>query len=254
MKKRTVLCFALAALLIVFAFVGPPIVLRAAVGSSLRTPKQLDASLYAITSDADTVGKLSALSNPSALSFHLDPEETRETITSDLQDELASLAELGAIRKELYGFVKEAANDECTIDRLCIVQPSTRLVFEVYNIQLWMANANIIMDASTGKVLQLSFHPTEAGFMNLEFGDTHGPEELDGWAAYLGLEAGNYAYSILSLDVIARLDNTTGRYRDAVLKEARLRDSSGASVVFGLRYEFTGGLNESYCWGVVDSR
>ena len=107
------------------------------------------------------------------------------------------------------------------------------------------------MDAEAGKVLHLDYHPTESGLMHLEYGDTPGSSELDGWAAYLGLAAGDCSYSILSLDAIARLDNAAGRYRDAVLKEARLYDSSGAYVVFGLRYEFAGGFNESYSWGII---
>ena len=251
MKKGTALLFALAAVLIILAFIVPPILLRASVAASLRTPKRLDASSYAITSDADTIEKLTALSDPSVITFYMDAEAAQETIASDLRDELASLAELGAVLKEMYDPMEAATYQAFNLERICIVQPSKRLVFEVYNIQLWMNNASIIMDAATGKVLQLICHPTKAGTMNLEYGDRLGTAELDGWAAYLGLEAGDHAYSILSLDTIARFDNASGQYRDAVLKEARLRDSSGASVVFGLRYEFFGNFTERYSWGVI---
>lgn len=247
MSKRGLFLIVLSAVLIVCAFLVPPLALHAAVSGSLQTPRLSDASAYTLAPAENTVEKLSAFTDRSVLTVALEPEATTEQLAPRLRQELNSLQELHAIGQELCRALNAGTYEELGIERICMVQPEGLLLFEVYRLNLPSVGAEAVMDAATGRILNLSMY--DPRFFGTEHGDTIGMRELEGWAEYFGLTAQESTAAALSPDSQQRRESPYARIIVAVLKQARLTDDSGSSVQFGLQYEYTSGMNERCIWG-----
>lgn len=251
MKKRTVLFFSLAAVVLALAFLAPIAALRAVVAGSLKTEKRMDASAYVITTDVNLLEKLASIPDPAVHTVILERNIGLNTLASDLRRELDTLQTLGAILEPVYNSLDAATYGEIYVDHVCMIRPSLDLVFDVYQINLWEIGGNVLVDAATGKVLLIHFSNLEDGLFELESGTDSGTGEVEGWAAYFDLNTETYTGPSPSADTVARLGRPFVGAREAVLKEARLRGTNGASVVFGLRYQFAEDGSERYTWGVI---
>lgn len=245
MNRRSFLWIALSLVLIAAAFLAPPLALRAAVSDSLRTPKLSDASAYTLSPAENTVEKLSAFTDSSVLTVPLEPETTAEQLAPRLRQELDSLQALHAVGQELCDRLNAGTYEEFAFERLCVVLPEGRLLFEVYRLYLPGVGADAIMDAATGRILQLSIY--EPWFSDMEHGSTTGTQELDGWAEYFGLTAQESTDAALSEDALQWQESPYAGEGFAVLKQARLTDGSGNSVLFGLKLETDGRCSWGPC-------
>ena len=249
MNRKRILLLVSALALIAAAFAVPSLALRVSVRQMARTPTLLDASADTLTASENFVEKLACFNDPYAASVQIGFEGEPNVIAQALRDELHTLYKLGAIPFEFYHPIYSASYEGVYIDRTCMIQPELPLVFEVYTVHLLGANAMVLLDASSGKVLRLSYITAAESLLPLEYGDEPGTKELEGWAEYYGLSLGEITYTTTGLDELRRLDHPYAKCPMAVLKESRFTDSSGASVNFSLFYEFRENMEETYSWG-----
>ena len=235
--------------LIAAAFAAPKLVLRASVRQMTRTPTLLDASAYTLTASENLVEKLACFNDPHMTSVQLGFEGEPDAVAQALRDELRTLYKLGAIPFEFYYPLYSASYEGVYIDRSCMIQPEQQLVFEIFAVHLLGANAMVLLDASSGRVLRLSYFMAVESLLPLEYGDGMGTKELEGWAKYYGLTLGEVTHTATGLDELQRLENPYAKYSTAVLKESRFTDGSGASVGFALSYQFREDMVEAYSWG-----
>lgn len=249
MSWKKILLLTLALSLIAAAFAVPPLALRASIKQMTQTPTMLNASDYTLTASDNLIEKLASFNDPYMTSVQLGLKEDPETVAQALRAELQTLYELGAISFEFYDPLYSATYEGTYIDRICMIQPELQLVFEVYTVHLLGTNAMVLLDASSGKVLRLSYYAEVESLLPLEYGDGLGTRELGGWAEYYNLTVGEITYATIGLDELRRLDHPYARYPMAVLKESHFTDGSGAEVSFALSYEFREGMVEAYSWG-----
>ena len=246
--KRTLL-LVLSLALIAAAFAVPPLVLQTSVKQMTQMPALLDASAYTLSPSDNLIEKLSSFNDPYMTSVQLGLKDEPDAVAQALRDELQTLYELGAISFEFYQPLYSATYEGVYIDRICMIQPELQLVFETYTVHLLGTNAMVLLDASSGKVLRLSYSAASESLLPLEYGDELGAKELEGWAEYYGLTLEETAYTTTGLDELRWLEQPYARYPTTVLKEAKFTDSNGASVSFALSYEFWEDVVETYSWG-----
>ncbi len=244
MKWKTVLLLSLSVFLIVGAFVVPPLLLQRSVSQLVNKPVLTDASVPSVKLAEGIVEKLASFSDPDSTSVSLGTETNDEQLTSVLHEELRSLYEAGALPQTAYDSLDASVDEGFIAERYCVIQPANHLMFEVFSVQIWGMDAQIIVDWSSLKILSINYSLFEVALLRLECDEEQASHEMQGWADYLGLTAGQFVLTERSIDEIL----SSGQYKDPViLKQCILTDETGASVLFGQSFTF-GVDTETYIW------
>ena len=245
MKWKTVLLLSLAALLIAGAFVVPPMLLQQSVSRSVNKPILTDASVPDIKPAESIVEKLASFSDPDSTSVSLGTATNDEQLTSVLHEELRSLYEAGALPQTAYDSLDASVDEGFIAERYCVIQPAKHLMFEVFSVEIWTStNAQILLDWSSLKILSINYSMPGAALLRLECDEVQARREMQGWADYLGLTAGQFVLTERSIDEIL----SSGQYKDPViLKQCVLTDETGAGILFGQSLTF-GVDTDNYIW------
>ena len=242
MKWKTPLLLSLAALLIAGAFVVPPLLLQRSVSRLVNKPILTDASVPDVKPAESIVEKLASFSDPDSTSVSLGTETNDEQLTSVLHEELRSLYEAGALLQTAYDSLVTALDEGFDAERYCVIQPAHHLMFEVFSVEIW--NAQILLDWSSLKILSINYSMPGAALLRLECDEVQARREMQGWADYLGLTAGQFVLTEMSIDEIL----SSGQYKDPViLKQCVLTDETGAGILFGQSLTF-GVDTDNYIW------
>ena len=245
MKWKTVLLLFLSVFLIVGAFVVPPLLLQESVSRSVNKPILTDASVPDVNPAESIVEKLASFSDPDSTSVSLGTETNDEQLTSVLHEELRSLYEAGALPQTAYDSLDASVEEGFIAERYCVIQPAKHLMFEVFSVEIWTStNAQILLDWSSLKILSINYSMPGVALLRLECDEEQASREIQGWADYLGLNAGQPVHTEMSIDEIL----SSFEYRDPViLKQCVLTDETGSGVLFG--QSFTSRTNgENYIW------
>ena len=249
MHKKTILLFALAALLILGAFAAPGLLLDASVKQAAEDVKLLDASDYAINPLENTVEKLNCAFDPSVTTVQMGLDSEPPAVGQLLTEELRKLYQLGAVSREIYDSITSLIEEGVTVERVCVIQPERQLVFEEYVLRCWAAEIEAALDVSSGKLLHLSYVAGREGILWNELKDESLEEKrLQGWADYYGLTLQEVVRSPHGFEELRSYANPFARYEGDLLYQGRMRDDSGRELLFGLFYEFGDHMVERYSW------
>ena len=244
MKWKTVLLLSLSVFLIVGAFVVPPLLLQGSVSRLVNKPVLTDASVPDVKPAESIVEKLASFSDPDSTSVSLGIEYHDEQLLSVLHEELKSLHEAGALLQNAYDSLDTAVDEGFDTERYCVIQPAKHLMFEVFSVQIWSMGAQILLDWSSLKILSINYSMPGVALLRLECDEEQASREIQGWADYLGLTAGQFVLTEMSIDEIL----SSGQYKDPViLKQCVLTDETGAGVLFGQSLTF-GVDTDNYIW------
>ena len=253
MKWKTFLLLSLALLVIIGAFVVPPILLRRSISYSVDKSFLTDASTLGLKPSENIAEKLISLTDPESTSAMLSDKDNIRQLSSMLHRELKTLYDSGAIPKTVYravyDFLEAAAAEGLWGERYCVIQPMKHLMFEVYVIQLWDINGQLIFDLSSEKILSMSYGIPDDDLLALEYDEMQTRQELQGWADYLDLNPGEASRTDLSLDEITQPEE---RRNPVMLKDIVLTDETGISVQFRQTYAFWENNAGYYTWGPKD--
>ena len=249
MNRKTILLFSLSLLVIVGAFVVPPILLRGSISRSINRSFLTDAATPSLKPSENIIEKLACLTDPETESVSLGMTEDIEHLPSALYEEMDALYTSGAIPRAVYQEVTvsidAALSEGLLVERYCLIQPAKHLMFEVYVIPLWNNNGGIVFDLTSEKILDIAYHLSDSEVLALELDEAQTVRELQGWADYLDLTPGSISRTELSMDEIIKpeeMQHTT------ILKEIILTDKAGNSVSFCQTFTFSENADEYYTW------
>ena len=246
MKRKTILFFAAAAILIAGAFVIPGLLLEGTVSQALNRPYRTEVTWADLRPAENTVEKLAALTDDETTSVPLYVEEDLEELARLLGRELDALGLAGAVPEELSGSLKAAVADGFDPQRYGVILPERHLMFEVLSVRLWSVDAELFLDGTSEKIISLSYTAENGTLPEREDEEAQAFRELQGWADYLELTAVRMEREDLSPEEITQPAEGGS---PILLKKAVLTDDAGARVRFGQHVTFTGTAAAAYSWG-----
>lgn len=247
MKWKTFLLFSLSFLLIAGAFAVPPILLRRTVSKSINRPSLADASSLHLKPAENTVEKLIGLASQEATAVQLEPNESISQLLPVFHEELHTLHASGAIPREVYDYLDAALDEYVDMERFCVIRPAQHLMFEVIVITAF--DIQLVFDYASTKILSLSYALFNDELLALELDETQAVRELQGWADYLGLKAGQISKTEMSFEELTGDTNDVNDRRSIRLKQIMLTDEDGNGVPFYQRYELGESVVVNYAWG-----